>query len=164
VLNLQKINLEPSDVNSVEKMEDEEIKEELVQIFKLNENLDEVEKLTLSQEKTKSHGGGEISDFDLKISRNEENDIWVSFPIKSASEANNRRPKKLVQSNLHQILRPFGRFDLCVVFPILITDMNRSTTLNLQEMVKSLNSQQDYPIKIIDKKSFARILKADNRI
>jgi hypothetical protein len=156
---LAQVTLDEDDLQKVRQMDDEEIQSALVRLFASNRFLTETSRVSLDQEKEKSHAGGEISDFDIEIKiEADETPYYVSFPIKSGVEAGNRNVEQLAESNLHQLVRPVIRLKKCAVFPILIA----GTSLNLQEVLKSHRSMFNLPIKFIDEELFTRILKINS--
>ncbi|GAB3676811.1 hypothetical protein [Halopiger thermotolerans] len=152
---IQSVSSNQNDLEEVRSMDDEEIQVKLRSIFSNNTSISPTSRATLSQEVNKSHGGAEISDFDIEIDRGDQNSVFVSFPIKSARETGAKSANKLSEQYLHQILRPFVRFEKCAVFPIIIA----AHTLPMNETVKILRNRLDIPIRIIDEELFTQILK-----
>lgn len=149
------------DIQKIRQMDDREIQSRLTKLFESNQFLTETSRVSLEQEKTKAHAGGEISDFDIEVKiADDDTPYYVSFPIKSGVETGGRSVEQLAESNLHQLVRPVVQFKQCAVFPILIA----GTSLNLQEVLKSHRSQFNLPIKFIDERLFTRILKAHSLI
>lgn len=157
---LQALSLDSDELEKVRSMDDSQIQEQLKAIFSNNTAIPPTSRATLDQEADKAHGGAEISDFDIEIDRGNRDSVFVSFPIKSAQETGSKSVEKVSEQYLHQILRPFLRFEKCAVFPIIISDH----TLPMNETVKILRSQLDIPVRIIDEKLFAQILKHHNRL
>ena len=156
---LTTVTLNPEDLRKVRKMDDEQIQSALVSLFESNRFLTKTSRVSLSQEQTKAHAGGEISDFDVEVKiADDKSTYYVSFPIKSSAEAGNQTVEQLAESNLHQLLRPTIQFRDCAVFPILVA----GTSLNLQEVLKSHRSQFNLPIKFIDEELFGKILKENS--
>jgi hypothetical protein len=154
-------SINDEDLQKVRRMDDEKIQSMLTTLFESNQFLTKMSRVSLDQEKTKAHAGGEISDFDIEIKiADNDTPYYVSFPIKSGAEAGNQSVEQLAESNLHQLVRPVVQFKQCAVFPILIA----GTSLNLQEVLKSHRSQFNLSIKFIDEGLFAQILKANSLI
>lgn len=153
---IQSRSLNPKDLEEIRSMDDEAIQQKLNKIFSDNTSISPTSRSALSQELNKAHGSSEISDFDIEIDRGNKNSIFVSFPIKSGKETNKASTSQITEQHLHQILRPFVRFDKCAIFPIIIS----SHTLAMNETIKELRSQLDIPIRIIDEELFGKILKS----
>ncbi|WP_232700591.1 hypothetical protein [Halobacterium wangiae] len=157
---LEAIHLTSTEEEAVNSMDDGEIQERLKAIFADNSAIAPTSRRTLSQETRKSHGPWEISDFDIELDRGNKNAVFVSLPIKSAVEAGGKSVEKMSEQHLNQILRPFLRFEKCAVFPVIIA----GHTAPVNETVKILRSRLDLPIKIIDGKFFAKLLKHHNEL
>ena len=158
---LTEVVVESTDLQTVRRMDDEQIQRKLVSLFESNQLLTQTSRVSLSQEQEKAHAGGEISDFDIEVEIEDgRTPYYVSFPIKSHLEAGTHSVRQLSESNLHQLLRPITRFRKGAVFPILIAGVS----LNLQEALKEHRSQFNLPIKFVDEELFTKILKHNGLI
>lgn len=156
IAQITNVKIKEEDIDKVLSFKDENIKDTLYHYFINHPLVTTYSKLNLEEERTKAHGGGEISDFNVEIEL-EGKKIWIAIPIKSAAESGSSSSEKMTQNYFYQMVRPILNFqnDNVAVFPIVLA----AKTLNTNEFLSLARAHLNLPILLIDNQIYTKILK-----
>lgn len=157
---IMSIYVEDGEIGEVLQFNDKEIRNQLYKYFRSHKYLSTYSPTKLIEERDKSHGGGEISDFNIKIDLSKS--VWVSIPIKSGRESGSQSRKKMEMNYFYQFVRPLLSLGptQCVVFPIILV----RPTLNAHEFLTQVRAHLELPIMVLDIHFYTRFLKKHSMI
>jgi len=150
-----------NDLEKVRGFSDKEIKNHLYQYFYNHTKITPQSKLRLESERNKTHGPGEIADFNVEF-QIPDKAVMICIPIKSAKEAGSTEIHKIALNNIHQIIRPALSFGLekVIVFALILGEK----TLNTTEFLTQFRRQSYIPLEVFDIHFFCRLLKREGYI
>ncbi|MDW8802646.1 hypothetical protein P8V03_15975 [Clostridium sp. A1-XYC3] len=138
------------DIDKLIQLNDDQLREKIASV------INGVDPVILDRESKKPHGVFEISDMEIPIFYKGKK-IFLCMPFKSGQEI---KTDSVPVGIAYQIVRPFIEFEKCVV--VFITA--KKCSQNLENYIKKLQDQMNWPIGIIQERELAGLLKANNAL